>query len=383
MTAYYNEFDPYAAEWLRNLIKAGHIANGVVDERSITDVTAKDLEGFSQHHFFAGIGIWSLAMRQAGWRDEWPAWSGSCPCQPFSSSGRGDADKDDRDLWPAWFDLIQRCRPPVLFGEQVASALTLGKIGKPIRSPSEWAWLDRTQADLETAHYASGAVDLPAAGVGATHGRQRLWFFAFDRLGNSNVVGLEGSREMERSGNTATSENWKKHRNVHDDRVDELADSERKQCERSNPFQNEHIEKKRQRQSTKPSRHNSTNKLADAHRDEQRQGGTNRAESGSGNEPRSVTSRRGEVSDLAQPINPTNLVISGTNYPRRFDSDWLLGVDGNFRAVESGTQPLAPSNPTRVGRLRAYGNSIDAEEAAVFVSAAMSIMLGEDLKCGA
>lgn len=33
--AYYNEFDPYAAQWLRNLIKAELIADGVVDERSI------------------------------------------------------------------------------------------------------------------------------------------------------------------------------------------------------------------------------------------------------------------------------------------------------------------------------------------------------------
>lgn len=39
MTAYYNEFDPYAAQWLRNLIAAGHIAPGDVDERSIEAMT--------------------------------------------------------------------------------------------------------------------------------------------------------------------------------------------------------------------------------------------------------------------------------------------------------------------------------------------------------
>ena len=38
MSAYYNEIDPYAAQWLRNLISAGHIADGVVDERSSTHV---------------------------------------------------------------------------------------------------------------------------------------------------------------------------------------------------------------------------------------------------------------------------------------------------------------------------------------------------------
>jgi hypothetical protein len=38
LNAYYNEIDPYAAQWLRNLISAGHIAPGDVDERSIVDV---------------------------------------------------------------------------------------------------------------------------------------------------------------------------------------------------------------------------------------------------------------------------------------------------------------------------------------------------------
>ena len=43
MIAYYNEVDPYAAQWLRNLAAAGHIAAGVVDERSIAEVQPSDL----------------------------------------------------------------------------------------------------------------------------------------------------------------------------------------------------------------------------------------------------------------------------------------------------------------------------------------------------
>lgn len=65
MRAYYNEIDPYAAQWLRNLIAAGHIAPGDVDERSIADVRADDLVGYTQCHFFAGIGVWSHALRMA------------------------------------------------------------------------------------------------------------------------------------------------------------------------------------------------------------------------------------------------------------------------------------------------------------------------------
>lgn len=38
MTAYYNEFDPFAAAWLRELIKSGHIPAGEVDERDMREV---------------------------------------------------------------------------------------------------------------------------------------------------------------------------------------------------------------------------------------------------------------------------------------------------------------------------------------------------------
>jgi DNA (cytosine-5)-methyltransferase 1 len=167
VSAYYNEIDPYAAQWLRNLIAAGHIAPGEVDTRSITEVSADDLRGFTQCHFFAGIGVWSHALRLAGWDESRPVWTGSCPCQPFSAAGEGRGAADERHLWPVWFDLIRECRPGVVFGEQVEAAIKHG-------------WLDLVQADLEGIGYAVGAVGLPAAGVGAPHQRARLWFVADD-----------------------------------------------------------------------------------------------------------------------------------------------------------------------------------------------------------
>jgi len=163
--AYYNEIDPYAAQWLRNLIAAEHIAPGDVDERSIEDVRPDDLRGYTQCHFFAGIGVWSYALRKAGWPDDKPVWTGSCPCQPFSTAGKGAGFADKRHLWPAWFHLIEQCRPSVIFGEQVAS-------------PDGYAWLDLVQTDMEAAGYAFGPVVLPAAGFGAPHGRHRIYFVA-------------------------------------------------------------------------------------------------------------------------------------------------------------------------------------------------------------
>jgi DNA (cytosine-5)-methyltransferase 1 len=170
VAAYYNEFDRKTAAWLRELIKAGLIADGEVDERSITDVEPADLAGFTQCHFFAGIGGWSYALRLAGWPDDRPVWTGSCPCQPFSSAGRGDGERDPRDLWPAWFWLIAERRPVSVFGEQVADA---GRNG----------WFDRLCSDLEAADYAVGACVLGAHSAGAPHIRQRLYFVA-DASGN-------------------------------------------------------------------------------------------------------------------------------------------------------------------------------------------------------
>ena len=165
MTAFYNEIDPYAAQWLRNLIDAGHIAPGVVDERSIEDIEPAELAQYTQCHFFAGIGVWSLALRKAGWPDDRPVWTGSCPCQPFSAAGKGAGFADERHLWPAFHHLISQCRPPAVFGEQVASRDGL-------------EWLDLVQADLEGSGFAVGAADLCAAGVGAPHIRQRIYWAA-------------------------------------------------------------------------------------------------------------------------------------------------------------------------------------------------------------
>ncbi|NCA18051.1 MAG: DNA cytosine methyltransferase, partial [Betaproteobacteria bacterium] len=86
---YYNEFDPKAAAWLRELIKRKLIPHGDVDTRSITEIKPHEIRHYTQHHFFAGIGGWSLALQLAGWPEDRPVWTGSCPCQPFSTAGKG------------------------------------------------------------------------------------------------------------------------------------------------------------------------------------------------------------------------------------------------------------------------------------------------------
>ena len=156
---YFNEFEPFAAEWLRNLYPAAH-----VDERSIADVDSTDLVGYRRCHFFAGIAGWPVALRLAGY-DWLECWSGSAPCQPFSTAGKQKGIEDERHLWPVWFKLIDAVRPPIVFGEQVSSAIAHG-------------WLDGVFADLEGAGYTCGACVLGAHSVGAPHIRQRLYWGA-------------------------------------------------------------------------------------------------------------------------------------------------------------------------------------------------------------
>ena len=181
MTAYYNEHDKNAAKWLMNLITAGQIPYGYVDTRSIEDVKPDDLDGYTQCHFFAGIGVWALALRNAGWPDDRPVWTGSCPCQPFSAAGKRRGTSDERHLWPHWYWLITQCRPVEIFGEQVAS-----KDGR--------AWFDTVQDDMEALDLTVGSADLCAAGFGAPHIRQRLWFYGRDdkRMGDTIGKGSQG-----------------------------------------------------------------------------------------------------------------------------------------------------------------------------------------------
>lgn len=178
---YYNEFDPDAAAWLGELVSTGGIPEGSVDDRSVAIVAPKDLDGFEQCHFFAGIGGWSYALRLAGWPDDQPVWTASLPCQPFSVAGKGLGEADERHLWPVFRELVRECRPPVLIGEQVSSAD--GRL-----------WLAGVRADLEGMGYAVAAADLCAAGIGAPHIRQRLYWTAIRLADAHQLTGRKGGQ---------------------------------------------------------------------------------------------------------------------------------------------------------------------------------------------
>ncbi len=358
MSAYYNEIDPFAAQWLRNLIDAGHIAPGVVDTRSIEEVTADDLKGFTQCHFFAGIGVWSYALRCAGWPDDRPVWTGSCPCQPFSACGKKEGKSDKRHLFPVWFRLVSQCKPDVIFGEQVASNDGLD-------------WLDDVQSSLENAEYAFAAFDLCAAGFGAPHIRQRLFWMADahgqfmetpvecgegGRIEFANgccLIGVDyAQRERRNAGRDRDYSGYVRFQSGAVSEVGRLADTDS----------------------------NGRKGRLSGRQDSQRETINGPVGCSSATIWLADTSCAGPShgrGGTAQPIIATD---GGGCGPAHADplngfwsgADWIFCRDGKWRPVKPGISPLANGVAGRVGQLRAYGNAIVAPVAEAFIKAYMA-----------
>ena len=384
--AYYNEIDPVAAKWLRNLIDAGHIAPGFVDERSIEDVKPADLRGFTQCHFFAGIGVWSLALRRAGWPDDLPIWTASCPCQPFSASGKSDGFADERHLWPTLAWLIEQCGPTVAVGEQVAS-----------KAADDW--IDLVQADLEAMGYAYGAVAFPSAGVGAPHIRDRAYWVAHadnqreespaerarladacrggvalelvdhaNHSGPQGHAGHDGSAGRQgQGGSTATA-------SLFDGMADSLGWYADTTGQLANP------ESRRRDEERAIARWQSVGDRAQGQPTGSAPGSSLVFGDVANPERRDTSVVAGERSGSRAPQgagSPGGLEGCGSLFdPQRAgpvnghwrDADWLFCRDGKWRPVEPGTFPLADGVAARVGRLRAYGNAINLEAAVAFLS---------------
>lgn len=333
MAAYYNEWDKKTAAWLRELITAGLIADGEVDERSITEVQPADLAGFTQCHFFAGIGGWSYALRLAAWSDERAVWTGSCPCQPFSDAGYKRGFEDPRHLWPAWFRLIRQCRPRLIFGEQVASA-------------DSGPWFDLVADDMEREDYAIWPVDLPAPSVGAAGERQRLWFVADAPGARSRTASEEaGARDASRWRAKPGRESIGMARRVGDAHC---AGLEERIIIPGIPGATMGA---REREAARGAGAISAQRLADAY---------------------VANAEYWELQRSWRLVQPARDPLAGF----WAGADWLLCDDGKARPVEPGTFPLAHGLPARVGRLRGYGNAIVPQVAAEVIGAYMDIVDG-------
>lgn len=330
MIDYYNEIDPYPAQWIRNLIEAGHLPPGDVDERSIEDVRPSDLVGYRNCHFFAGIGVWALALRNARWPDDRQIWTASCPCQPFSAAGKGAGFADERHLWPALHYLIEECRPAIVVGEQVAS-------------PDVNQWLDLVQTDLEGLDYDFAATAFPAASIGAPHIRDRTYW-----LGHADDARSQGWGGMPK----CTDQFAIRPHGV----AGTVADAHGGVSGQGSADVRGRIDG------------------GDAHPGSGFSGGgvsdgMGRANNDTQSPQRGICSDAGTAPDR----NTTERSTGPTNGFWR-DADWLLCRDGKWRPVEPGTFPLVDGATSRMGRLRAYGNAVVEPQAREFIQAVMDCL---------
>jgi DNA (cytosine-5)-methyltransferase 1 len=379
--AYYNEFDPKAAAWLRQLINNGLIAEGDVDERSIIDVQASDLVGYTQHHFFAGIGGWSYALRLAGWPDDRLVCTASLPCQPFSTAGKRDGKADERHLLPHFLELVRQCRFNVIFGEQVEAAIRHG-------------WLDDLQTNMEAEGYAVGHCVLGAHSVNAPHQRQRLYWVAktkSERIpGACRVSDSEkGTSEIERR-----QQDWKFIKFEPGSSVSRFSDTSGK------------IHQEQQRGLGIPYQENGGYERQNAER-----GGelcSMGIPNSRGPQPRQSTAEAARYRDTVNAASGFGgMGNAASNHKQRdrqsikssgrqeqirrsgiWDNpDWLYCRDNKYRPIKPGIKPLVNGIPremvsssdtgtpidadntqeARVMRLRGYGNAIVPQVAAAFI----------------
>ena len=401
MTALYNEHDHGAAAWLRELINQRQITEGTVDERSIADLQPEDVSGFRRVHLFAGIGGWELALRIAGWPEDIPVWTGSCPCQPFSAAGKRKGQADERHLWPEMFRLIQSVRPPCVMGEQVPGAIKPG-------------WLDGVFADLEGAGYTCGAVVLGAHSAGAPHIRQRIYWVAksngkyksSQREGEAQSpnVGTAPRRDESRIGGCG-AHGGLAHTERSGGRINEsIGGPERRAADRRDCAECDHglvnfdspgsqsgnaaTETDRHGSSTVSASRNGS-RLEHAESDGR---GERRPEPVGGSVAGGCcdewvgdtesTRSQGRPDECDSPERQREAAGRSTRFSSGAYNPWsdyrlIHFRDGKTRRIESSIEPLVDGLPGRVGLLRGYGNAIVPQTAAAFIRAVM-----EELQIG-
>ena len=125
--------------------------------------------------------------------------TGGFPCQPFSVAGKQKGTSDDRHLWPEMFRIIKALKPRIVVGENVRGIVNI----------QDGMVFETVCTNLEDEGYEVQAFNIPAAGVGAPHRRERIWIIA--TLGDPKYDGPLtdeiGRRNEEINGGTEKRQN--------------------------------------------------------------------------------------------------------------------------------------------------------------------------------
>ena len=151
------------------------------------------------------------------WRENGVIITGGFPCQPFSLAGKRNGTEDNRYLWPEMFRIIKELQPDWVVAENVAGITSMvfqgevSEVGnysdlfnennKVYELRQEYV-LHRIIQDIESEGYEVQPFIIPAAAVGASHKRDRIWIIA-----NTNSKGLQ---RFEESRDTNKKRTYKK-----------------------------------------------------------------------------------------------------------------------------------------------------------------------------
>jgi len=148
-TVCYVEWDKYAVEVLKARIRDGYLDDAPIWDDAFT--------------FDGQPWVGLVDVVTAGF-----------PCQPFSSAGKGLAENDPRNGWPAVIRILREVRPRYAFLENVP-----GLISKP--------YFRRILGDLAEAGFDIQHDCISAQEVGAPHLRERLWIVAYSQSGARDI----------------------------------------------------------------------------------------------------------------------------------------------------------------------------------------------------
>jgi DNA (cytosine-5)-methyltransferase 1 len=184
--------------------------------------------------------------------------------------------------------------------------------GEQVASPDGLEWLSTVASDLEAQDYSFGAADLCAASVGAPHIRQRLYFMAVSNMRRCEIQRIH----LQARGPLPEEKN--------------------------------------------PGSHGTTSVMGAA------------VEPVSGRRSLCATGEEGTSEIVRDEARRDRISTTASSQADVWRSpQWIQCADGKSRPIEPGTLPLADGVPARMGRLRAYGNSIVPQVAAAFITASI------------
>ena len=273
--------------------------------------------------------------------------TGGFPCQPFSVAGKRQGTSDDRHLWPEMFRIIKEFKPRWVIGENVKGLINL----------ENGMVFETVCTDLEGEGYEVRAFNIPAAGVGAPHRRERIWIVA-----NSRRTLQQGTELGKTNEDETRKEDADQHQRSSSPSKSNVADTDSRLSDR----ENEEVQSGGQTFDT------SSQRTDVANTERKRLEGLSEQSSTIGKQDERLLSRNESSGDQTKRTDVANTESKSSNSEHNGKESRETSEQEQIESRRSGSWSLREANwiiepdvgrvahgvPGRVHRLKALGNSI-------------------------